>query len=140
MDKLAFYRACMLMVLFAGYFFYYITRRSINFMRPHFNNSTTSSLNLTKYDIGIIISSQNLAYAISKFVGGILTDTTSSRVLFGSGLFLSGLLNIGFRKEIKVTIIFRGNSFFLHLKSIFIFKLRIIHYTIVLTVLNILFF
>ena len=50
----------------------------------------------------MIISSQNLAYAISKFFGGILTDVASCRILFGAGLFLSGLLNLGFKKEIKV--------------------------------------
>lgn len=75
-------------------------------MLPHFTSSTHSnssnSVNITKSDIGIIISSQNLAYASSKFFFGILSDLVSCRILFGSGLFLSGIVNIGLKKEITV--------------------------------------
>lgn len=75
-------------------------------MLPHFASNTFSnssnSLNITKNDIGIIISSQNLAYGLSKFFFGILSDIASCRILFGSGLFLSGLMNIGFKKEIQI--------------------------------------
>lgn len=45
---------------------------------------------------GLIISCQNVAYAISKFIGGILSDRLSSRILFGCGLFFSGLATILF--------------------------------------------
>lgn len=41
--------------------------------------------------VGLILSSQNLSYAISKFLGGIISDKLSSRVLFSSGLLISGL-------------------------------------------------
>lgn len=51
---------------------------------------------------GFMISSQNTAYAVSKFIGGILSDVLSCRVLFGSGLFLSGILNVAYDKNIKV--------------------------------------
>jgi sugar phosphate permease len=44
---------------------------------------------------------------MSKFLSGILSDLVSCRVLFGAGLFLSGLLNIGFKKEIKVNLYFK---------------------------------
>jgi PREDICTED: glucose-6-phosphate translocase isoform 1 len=44
----------------------------------------------------LISSSQNVAYAISKFVGGILSDQISSRYLFSIGLISSGLFTIFF--------------------------------------------
>ncbi len=56
--------------------------------------------------LGITISSQNLAYAISKFIGGILSDVVSCRILFGSGLFLSGILNLNLNRNLKVCIEF----------------------------------
>lgn len=46
--------------------------------------------------LGLIVSSQNLAYAISKFLGGILSDRISARLLFSSGLLVSGLATILF--------------------------------------------
>lgn len=55
---------------------------------------------------GITISSQNLAYAISKFIGGILSDVVSCRILFGSGLFLSGILNLNLNRNLKVCVWF----------------------------------
>lgn len=55
-----------------------------------------------KSNTGLIISSQNLAYAISKFLGGILSDSCSSRLLFSSGLFLSGLATIAFAQSDSV--------------------------------------
>ncbi len=44
-----------------------------------------------------------MAYTISKFFGGILTDLLSCRILFGSGLILSGLLNVAFKKNSPVS-------------------------------------
>lgn len=106
MNKLLCYRVIIVITLYLGFTFYNFTRKSVSFMLPHFASNTHSnssaSLNITKNDIGIIVSSQNLAYAMSKLFFGILSDVASCRVLFGSGLFLSGLLNIGFRKEIKI--------------------------------------
>lgn len=45
---------------------------------------------------GLITSSQSAAYAISKFVSGVLSDQMSARWLFSSGLLLVGLVNIVF--------------------------------------------
>ncbi|NWS74741.1 G6PT1 protein, partial [Crotophaga sulcirostris] len=45
---------------------------------------------------GLITSSQSAAYAISKFVSGVLSDRLSARWLFSSGLLLVGLVNVGF--------------------------------------------
>ena len=45
---------------------------------------------------GLIASSQNLAYAMSKFLGGIVSDAVSSKVLFTGGLALAGVFTAAF--------------------------------------------
>ena len=45
---------------------------------------------------GMITSSQTMAYAISKFISGVLSDQISARWLFSIGLFLVGGINIAF--------------------------------------------
>ncbi|NWT82908.1 G6PT1 protein, partial [Lanius ludovicianus] len=45
---------------------------------------------------GLITSSQSAAYAISKFVSGVLSDQMSARWLFSSGLLMVGLVNVVF--------------------------------------------
>lgn len=47
-------------------------------------------------DAGLITSSQTLAYAISKFISGVLSDQISARWLFSIGLFIVGAINIAF--------------------------------------------
>lgn len=48
------------------------------------------------FTAGLITSSQSAAYAISKFVSGVLSDQMSARWLFSSGLLLVGLVNVIF--------------------------------------------
>lgn len=45
---------------------------------------------------GLITSSQSAAYAISKFVSGVLSDRLSARWLFAAGLLLVGVVNVLF--------------------------------------------
>ncbi|NXX99248.1 G6PT1 protein, partial [Centropus bengalensis] len=45
---------------------------------------------------GLVTSSQSAAYALSKFLSGVLSDRLSARWLFSSGLLLVGLVNVGF--------------------------------------------
>ncbi len=123
MNKLLLYQIFIFSTLYVGYGFFYYTRKSYTYMIPYM----TDTLNITKTDMGmpfhgfeihpqrlsrlstrfvwfkgLTISGQNLAYAISKFFGGILTDFVSARALFGSGLFLSGLLNLSINRGIHV--------------------------------------
>lgn len=44
----------------------------------------------------MITSSQSLAYAISKFISGVLSDQISARWLFSIGLFVVGGINVLF--------------------------------------------
>ncbi|NXF33235.1 G6PT1 protein, partial [Nyctibius bracteatus] len=52
---------------------------------------------------GLITSSQSAAYAISKFVSGVLSDQMSARWLFSSGLLMVGLVNVVFSWSSTVT-------------------------------------
>lgn len=54
------------------------------------------SCSLLPSSAGLITSSQSAAYAISKFVSGVLSDQMSARWLFSSGLLLVGLVNVAF--------------------------------------------
>lgn len=51
---------------------------------------------------GLITSSQTMAYAISKFIVGVLSDQISARWLFSIGLFLVGGINIAFSRSSTV--------------------------------------
>lgn len=53
--------------------------------------------------VGLISSSQNLAYAISKFAGGVLSDKISAKLLFSVGLITSGLMTIIFSYSNSIT-------------------------------------
>lgn len=53
---------------------------------------------------GLITSSQSAAYAISKFISGVLSDQISARWLFASGLCLVGLVNVVFSWSSSVSV------------------------------------
>lgn len=73
-------------VIFFGYAMFAYNRKGVSFTIPKLLEE-----GLESEQVGLILSSQNLAYAISKFFGGIISDKLSSRVLFSAGLLLSGL-------------------------------------------------
>lgn len=54
--------------------------------------------------VGMITSSQSLAYAISKFISGVLSDQISARWLFSIGLFLVGGINVVFSWSSTVAV------------------------------------
>lgn len=78
--------------LFLGYAVYAYNRKSVSLALP----ALMRDLHLSKSDAGLIVSSQNMAYAVSKFAGGVLSDRISSRALFTAGLVLSGIATLLF--------------------------------------------
>lgn len=78
-------------VIFFGYAMFAYNRKGVSYTIPKLLEE-----GLDNSQVGLILSSQNLAYAISKFLGGIISDRLSSRVLFSSGLLMSGLAAILF--------------------------------------------
>lgn len=90
-DKLKNYQISIFTTLFIGYACYAYNRKSVSLALPRLMEE-----GLDKNQAGLIISSQNVAYAISKFLGGILSDRVSSRLLFSSGLTACGLVTLLF--------------------------------------------
>ncbi|XP_072342656.1 glucose-6-phosphate exchanger SLC37A4-like isoform X2 [Scyliorhinus torazame] len=93
------YRVTIFAAMFVGYTMYYFNRKTFSFVMP----SIMEEVTLEKDDLGLITSSQSLAYAISKFISGVLSDQISARLLFCSGLFLVGVINIIFSWSSTVT-------------------------------------
>ena len=85
------YQFSIFATLFIGYACYAYNRKSVSLAMPKLMEE-----GLDKNQAGLIISSQNVAYAISKFLGGILSDRISSRLLFTSGLTACGLVTLLF--------------------------------------------
>lgn len=92
MSKLLLYQVITFTSLFIGYGVYTYNRKCVSFAVPRLIEIGS----LDKSSAGLIVSSQNIAYAISKFLGGILSDRISSRALFTTGLLVAGLSAITF--------------------------------------------
>ncbi|NWV34071.1 G6PT1 protein, partial [Grantiella picta] len=86
------YRTVIFAAMFVGYTLYYFNRKTFSFVMP----AVMAEVQLGKDDLGLITSSQSAAYAISKFISGILSDQMSARWLFSSGLLMVGLVNVVF--------------------------------------------
>ncbi|NXP20062.1 G6PT1 protein, partial [Scytalopus superciliaris] len=93
------YRAVIFTAMFVGYTLYYFNRKTFSFVMP----SLMAEVPLGKDDLGLITSSQSAAYAISKFISGVLSDQMSARWLFSSGLLMVGLVNVVFSWSSTVT-------------------------------------
>ncbi|XP_033751908.1 glucose-6-phosphate exchanger SLC37A4-like [Pecten maximus] len=78
--------------LYLSYALYVYVRRSFSFAMP----TVSETASLDKSQLGMILSSQSLAYTISKFACGILADVVSPNVLLSGGLIFSGLTAICF--------------------------------------------
>ncbi|XP_060702799.1 glucose-6-phosphate exchanger SLC37A4a isoform X2 [Hemiscyllium ocellatum] len=99
MASYGYYRVSIFTAMFVGYTLYYFNRKTFSFVMP----SVMEEVTLEKDDLGLITSSQSLAYAISKFISGVLSDQISARMLFCSGLLLVGLINVFFSWSSTVT-------------------------------------
>lgn len=97
------YQLTIFTTMFLGYACYAYNRKSVSFALPELMEE-----GLRKDQAGLIISSQNLAYAISKFLGGVLSDQLSARMLFSTGLVLSGLATLLFGAASNSVLLFSG--------------------------------
>ncbi|XP_061575063.1 glucose-6-phosphate exchanger SLC37A4a [Cololabis saira] len=95
-----YYRSTIFLAMFVGYTLYYFNRKTFSFVMP----SLMQEIKLDKDDLGMITSSQSLAYAISKFISGVLSDQISARWLFSIGLFMVGGINVVFSWSSTVAV------------------------------------
>jgi sugar phosphate permease len=87
--------------LFTGYACYSLLRKSLSVSVPFMR----TSLNLTKTDIGNISTSFSIAYGVSKFVGGVVSDFLPADILFAAGLFLAALANFFFSFSVNTNVL-----------------------------------
>lgn len=71
--------------IFIGYMGYYFVRNTTSVL--------SGILHMSATDIGIISCAGFLSYGISKFISGLISDRSNSKVFLSLGLFLSGLVN-----------------------------------------------
>lgn len=78
--------------MWAGYAFFYFTRKSFTFAMPMMQ----SELGLGKFELGLLGSILYITYGGSKFLSGMLGDRSNPRYFMSIGLILTGIFNIAF--------------------------------------------
>lgn len=78
--------------MWAGYAFFYFTRKSFTFAMPIMQ----SELGMDKFELGLLGSILYISYGASKFLSGILGDKSNPRYFMSIGLILTGLFNLFF--------------------------------------------
>lgn len=86
--------------IYFGYAAFYLTRKSFNFAVP----AMIEDLGFSKSDIGLMATLFYLCYGMSKFLSGIISDRTNPRYFMGTGLILTGIINILFGLSSSVTV------------------------------------
>lgn len=86
------YRWQVMLTAFWGYAGFYIVRKNFSLAKPYL----IKELHLTTGDVGLIATALSLAYGVSKFVMGSLSDRSNPRYFMATGLILSGLTNLCF--------------------------------------------
>ena len=76
--------------LFFGYVLFYFTRKSFTFAMP----ALIEDLGYTKAELGLLSTILYVAYGISKFASGVLSDRSNPRYFMAVGLILTGLFRL----------------------------------------------
>lgn len=87
--KYPYWRLRVFYAMYIGYVVYYFARSSLKSMQVFVVGDI-----LTTQEYGMIIAATSIAYAVSKFLAGILTDLANPRYIMFTGLIASGFLNI----------------------------------------------
>lgn len=86
------FRSQMLTTIFVGYAGYYLVRSNMSVAKPYL----ITELGLSKSDVGLLASALTVAYGLSKFLMGNVSDRSNPRYFLATGLILSGLINLFF--------------------------------------------
>ncbi len=78
--------------IFAGYSFFYFVRNSFSLAKPYL----IKLYGLSKGDVGFIATGLAVAYGLSKFIMGNVSDRSNPRYFMATGLLASGLVNLIF--------------------------------------------
>ncbi|HPZ07612.1 MAG TPA: phosphoglycerate transporter protein PgtP [Candidatus Eremiobacteraeota bacterium] len=98
------YRLQVMITIFTGYAVYYFVRQNFSLAKPYL----IKELGLTTGDVGLIASALTIAYGISKFVMGNVSDRSNARYFMATGLILSGIVNLifGFLPSVTLMMVF----------------------------------
>lgn len=90
--RYTFLRWQVMLSIFWGYAGFYIVRKNFSLAKPYL----IRDLGMTTGDVGLIATALSVAYGVSKFVMGNVSDRSNPRYFMSTGLILSGLLNLVF--------------------------------------------
>jgi OPA family glycerol-3-phosphate transporter-like MFS transporter len=98
------YRAQVMASIFVGYAGFYLVRKNFSLAKPYL----IKDLGLTTGDVGLIATMLSVAYGLSKFVMGNVSDRSNPRYFMATGLILSGVINLlfGFMPALWLMAIF----------------------------------
>lgn len=77
--------------IFIGYAGYYLIRKNFDLAMPYLLQQ-----GYTKTQLGLVLASLPLAYGLSKFIMGSISDRSNPRYFLAFGLFASAIINIIF--------------------------------------------
>ena len=92
------YRKQVMLTVFFGYAGYYLVRKNFSLAKPYL----ISEYGLSTGDVGLIATALSVAYGISKFVMGNVSDRSNPRYFMAAGLIASGIINIIFSSAASV--------------------------------------
>lgn len=75
-----------------GYALFYLVRKNFSLAMP----GLQADFGVSKVQLGLFLSLNGVIYGLSRYINGIITDRGSARKIMSLGLFLCGLVNIGF--------------------------------------------
>ncbi len=79
-----------LIILMIGYVCYYFLRKNFSAAIP----AMEATLGFSKVQLGLFLTLNGIVYGLSRMVNGLLADRYSKRLLMGTGLLLSCVINL----------------------------------------------
>lgn len=95
------YRIQVFLSIYIGYMTYYFVRSNFSLAKAYLVKQGFTTLQL-----GFVASALGIAYGISKFVMGNVSDRSNPRYFLGIGLILSGIVNFMFPLTSSITVMF----------------------------------
>lgn len=87
-----YWRKHIFLTIWLGYALFYFTRKGFNAVVPEILATGV----MTRTDIGLLATLFYMTYGMSKFLAGIVSDSSNARYFMGLGLIATGCINILF--------------------------------------------
>lgn len=95
------YRIQVFISIYIGYLLYYFVRSNFTFAKDYL-----FELGFSKVQVGFVASALGIAYGISKFVMGNVSDRANARYFLAIGLILSGVINLLLPNVLNISLMF----------------------------------